>query len=394
MSASEGFNFRESLGYVTDPADTQFTKNDAYPKTANGVTFGWDSTVLTLRNRSTGVDARLAGMNEKSNNGTQRTFRVDLDNTGNHDISLALGQAVFNITDGYCQFKDNTTVISTVDDVGNTTGNEDFIDAVGTIHTSAANWVSNHVKKSHNFASTILRAIIAQPSAQNGNTVIAHLNIEEVAGAGIVGSSATTNANDTQSATGVLDNVGASSTTNAADTQAALGILDNVGTSATTNADDAHASTGILDNQGSSATTNTNDAQAAAGLLDNAGTSATTNADDTQAASGVVGADISGTSNTTNANDSSAASGILENSGTSITTNANDTQASSVILTLVGTSSTTNTDDTHAASVILSIVGTSTSTNNDDTQLASGTVSITEITGTSITINAILQSKY
>lgn len=88
LSDGEGFNFRSTLAYVTDPSDTQFCEeNFTYPKTAGGVTFGWTVRTNNDRNRSTGVDARLAGIVYTSNNGSsQRTFRVDLDNATDHDF--------------------------------------------------------------------------------------------------------------------------------------------------------------------------------------------------------------------------------------------------------------------------------------------------------------------
>ena len=60
-----GFDFRASSNYVTDPAgDTYVLPSTAYPTTFNGVNFGWTNVSLVqARNRSTGVDPRLAGMN-------------------------------------------------------------------------------------------------------------------------------------------------------------------------------------------------------------------------------------------------------------------------------------------------------------------------------------------
>lgn len=108
--------------------------------------------------------------------------------------------------------------------------------------------------------------------------------------AGITGTSATTNANDSQAASGTLETSGSAATTNAGDTQAAAGELTNSGSSATTNANDSQAANGTLEASGSSASTNANDSQAAAGTLEASGVSAAINANDNQVASGIVGA--------------------------------------------------------------------------------------------------------
>lgn len=79
---------------------------------------------------------------------------------------------------------------------------------------------------------------------------------------------------------------------------------------------------------GTSATTNANDTSSASGTTTIVGTSASTNANDTSSASGVAGS-ITGTSTTTNANDTSSASGTTTIVGTSATTNANDTATAS-----------------------------------------------------------------
>lgn len=114
--------------------------------------------------------------------------------------------------------------------------------------------------------------------------------IQESASTGSTGTSATTNANDTSSASGTTTILGASATTNANDTSAASGVVGSAVT-------------------GSSATTNANDASASSGTTTVRGTSATTNANDTSNASGWSGV-VSGTSATTNQNDTSTASGV------------------------------------------------------------------------------------
>ena len=103
---------------------------------------------------------------------------------------------------------------------------------------------------------------------------------------------------------------GTSATTNAADTSSASGTTTVTGTSGTTNAADISAASGSVGSavSGTSATTNSDDTGAANGTTTVTGSSATTNAPDTSAASGSAGA-VTGTSETTNANDSASASG-------------------------------------------------------------------------------------
>lgn len=112
-----------------------------------------------------------------------------------------------------------------------------------------------------------------------------------VAPTGVTGSSATTNANDTSSASGTVTIVGTSATTNTADNSTAAGKVTIVGSSATTNANDTSTASGTVTNTvtGTSTTTNANDTSSATGTVTIVGTSATTNANDTSTASGSSG---------------------------------------------------------------------------------------------------------
>jgi hypothetical protein len=158
------------------------------------------------------------------------------------------------------------------------------------------------------------------------------------------------------------------------------------GTSATTNATDTQAAAGTVGMTGTSATTNANDAQSAIGTLSNSGTSATTNANDTQTASGtVVASGIAGAAASTNANDAQAAAGVLSASGASATTNTSDTQAAAGTLGIIGTAATTNSTDVQVASGTLAILGTGAAANTADTQSAAGRLALS---GTAASINA------
>lgn len=186
----EGFNFRATAEYVTDPTDTQYVNGTdptyLYDYTNDGVTFGL-STVsgLQARNRSTSVP-KLAGTVFVYNTADQVTFRVDLESTGNHDIYIAIGDYEYSNDNPYVQFLDDSTEIDVIDYSGTLDG-QHFIDAEGTEHTSAANWVSNNVAITHNFTSTIFYVKFGQPgTATSGSSAIAHLAIDPTAATGSI----------------------------------------------------------------------------------------------------------------------------------------------------------------------------------------------------------------
>lgn len=135
--------------------------------------------------------------------------------------------------------------------------------------------------------------------------------VQAVAGSGVSGTLATTNANDTSAASGSTTITGTVARTNANDTSAASGSTTITGTLARTNANDTSAASGSVGQvSGSVARTNANDTSAASGTTTIVGTLARTNANDTSAASGWAGT-ISGTLARTNANDTAAAAGTV-----------------------------------------------------------------------------------
>lgn len=182
----EGFNFRSTLAFVTDPTDTQFVDGiHTYPTTANGVTFGWESgfTAANERNRSAAVDARLAGVHFSANTGTTpAVFRVDLVQTGDHNVYIALGDANSAAQVQTCVLKDNTTTFATVATNAATLLHH-FIDATGVDRTSEADWVTNNVFVLRTFASMILRVNIGGGSGLS-NSSIAHLRVVFVGAGG------------------------------------------------------------------------------------------------------------------------------------------------------------------------------------------------------------------
>ena len=157
------FDFRATSGYVTDPANCSPVLGDAYPHTySNGITAGWNGGPAT-EDDSSSVDARLAGVNNKYNQGVQLTFRIDLDAAESKDIRAAFGNATNSSGYQYVQLLDDTTVIATIDQpTGESAGQ--WYDATGVLRTSSSDWVNNNAVLTHVFTSTILNIIIGTPT--------------------------------------------------------------------------------------------------------------------------------------------------------------------------------------------------------------------------------------
>jgi hypothetical protein len=181
---TKGFNFRLTNPYVTDGTnEIRVDLSEAYPsgKTIDGDSFdcGFESSSSTGQaNRNAALDARLAGIVYKFG-GTPDDFRIDLPSAGNYIIRLAVGDA----TDAQTQnldLLDGSSVLLSISNVA--TGIEQFIDASGTLRTSAANWVSNQAETQYTFSTTILRVRLKTPTA--GSTTLAHLAIRQATGGG------------------------------------------------------------------------------------------------------------------------------------------------------------------------------------------------------------------
>ncbi len=159
--AATGIAFRATSGYVTDAVDDTYDLGEEYPTTRSGLTFGWASGPAQARDRSTGIDARLAGINFQINNGTQNTFRVDI-TPGTYAIRLALGDEGNGQDYQYLQFKDDISVLGTIDD-SDGTATDHFDDATGADYTAAA-WPASNSSINLSFTSTVLNIVIGAPS--------------------------------------------------------------------------------------------------------------------------------------------------------------------------------------------------------------------------------------
>jgi hypothetical protein len=181
-----GFNFRSSSGYVADGADEVYVLDDYSPATrttanGNSATFNWVGNYISVRDRTTGQDRRLAGTHlyYAANNGTPYTFTITLPQAGDYIIRLALGDEYVEGGHGYqyVEVKDTSTVLLTVDVA--TLADNYFIDAAGTTWSAAA-WPGSNAPVTRTFATTTCNVAIGPPTAQAGATRLAHLYLEYV----------------------------------------------------------------------------------------------------------------------------------------------------------------------------------------------------------------------
>lgn len=184
----EGFNFRDTLAYCTDPTDSQilcYTSgvgcDSPYPTTAGGVTFGaTNNTGDNKRDRDNAVDCRLAGISFQENNAvTQNIVQVDLPAAGNYKFRLAMGDPTGGDVNYRAQVYDNTTLLATINDASCASGA--FVDATGVERTSAADWVSNNAEATYTFATTTAFVKWGHgDGSTSGNTFMSHFQFEQV----------------------------------------------------------------------------------------------------------------------------------------------------------------------------------------------------------------------
>lgn len=177
MSAVAAFNFRSTLGYVTDGAgQTYVNGTDLYATVRDGHTFGWVGASAGSVDRSTGVDVRLAGLNYES--GADRDFQFDLPSAGTYLIGLAMGDATTPLANQKVEIYDNTTLKLTIGTHSVSAG--EFWDA-SDVKYSNANWPGSQTPVSIVFATSTLMMRI---KAVSGTTAVAHLSIATSGGGG------------------------------------------------------------------------------------------------------------------------------------------------------------------------------------------------------------------
>lgn len=179
-----GVDFRATSGYVSDPANTvpEIGTNVDY---SSGRGYGWETLLtagsLSTRDRSAGVDARLAGIHGYSNGITNEygDFRIDLPAAGSVNLRLAIGDASNAQPHNWIKVYDGSTLLATiVSDVATLAG--EFYDATGVKRTSASDWVTNNAARSLTFATTIMRIRVGPgPSggSNSGSSSLAHVDL-------------------------------------------------------------------------------------------------------------------------------------------------------------------------------------------------------------------------
>lgn len=151
--SDQGIAFRDTSGYVTDPANVTYCLAETYPVVRGGCTFGWLTSIVGNSRDRVVASGNLAGVNF-SNGSTTPNFQLDLPATGSTDIHAAFGDAVSpNALDWLIQ--DTTTTIATISGV--MSGADKFKDPTNVERTSTANWVSSEVAVTYTMASTALR---------------------------------------------------------------------------------------------------------------------------------------------------------------------------------------------------------------------------------------------
>jgi len=175
-----GFDFRSTLGFVTDPANCYPVLGETFPHTyAAGVSAGFVSPgSLNLVNGSAGVDARLAGCIFENNSPFQMTFRVTLPATGTYTIDVVCGDV------GYAESNMKVEVFDTGSSLGvlmtgaSTASSSRWVDTDGTDMTEAT-WLAGHTTVDKTFTTT-------ECNFKIGNLVtytkINHIRVTSVAG--------------------------------------------------------------------------------------------------------------------------------------------------------------------------------------------------------------------
>ena len=177
---TQGFDFRGSQGFVSDPpGDTDVLLTTVFPTTGNLTTYGWSYTaVFAAADRNNMLDPRLAGINYVTN-GTPGSFYVNLPTPGTYSLSLAMGDAGSQQCFTRCQiqFFDGNTLLATVS--GGLTNQAYFYDMQGN-NWSAAQWPTNNVPQQVTLAGTQLTVTMGLSQYNGDVTPIAFLGVTQV----------------------------------------------------------------------------------------------------------------------------------------------------------------------------------------------------------------------
>lgn len=210
MSYDQGIDFRATSGFITDPAscygDTYSNAfgSGNYPTTTpqgNNVGFENGSWVTSNRDRSSSVDARLAGI-VFTETAASATYRFDLPAAGTYSIVLAAGDEA-NSQLANVAIQDTTTVLTTCCNALTTTG--DFYDASGN-EWGTGFWPGSQVPYSGSFSTTICRFVV-NPSLSANFAAVAHMRVTAAGGGGNtynVSVTETGSASDSESASAIF----------------------------------------------------------------------------------------------------------------------------------------------------------------------------------------------
>jgi hypothetical protein len=192
MAYPQGINFRSSLAYVTDGANNSMENaNNAagtsYPRTtAQGNTVGWESPGPgNVRDRSSAVDARLAGVNFMGVGNFN--FRFDLPAAGSYNVRLAAGDATQSVDANWDLYDSGSLLGNLSTGTSGAAGN--FRDASNTVRTAAA-WPGSNTAVPFTFITAICRFKAGTGAGSLNN--IAHAYVEAAAGGGAVLAGSTT----------------------------------------------------------------------------------------------------------------------------------------------------------------------------------------------------------
>ena len=181
-------NLRATSGYVTDGANQYpFVNSPAasgYPTgtTVNGASVNMGivsgTGAMETRDRSTGVDTRLAGLYFRAHSAVEQpVLRIDLPAAGNYEIHLAIGDQA-NPMSGYrVEILDGSTSLAVL--TGSTSTGQ-FADTTNVVRTSPSDWVANQVGQTFAFATTTLNIKFCTGSADGGTSGLATVGIMSV----------------------------------------------------------------------------------------------------------------------------------------------------------------------------------------------------------------------
>src|SRR5208337_1516719 len=178
-----GFNFRGTMAYVTDEAYAVAVLGEITQQNklnGNGIPcpyFWVTSAHLGEANRSTSVDARLAGINRVNSLNTTDEFDITLPAAGSYSIGLAFGDDIGNwggAGSGVAFNDGSNSLFSVLLSGSGTTGS--FYDATGVLYT-AAQWPSSNQEQSVVMSGTTLRVLLTSGSYL---APIAHIRVTAV----------------------------------------------------------------------------------------------------------------------------------------------------------------------------------------------------------------------